>query len=290
MDQTAECDGAPEDEAHRQMEETMTAHPLENAPTDATLEDELAPDERSGHVVEHPRARTGSARGRQISPRRVRDLISLSIRLGYISPNDQLVEHELMDLFNTSRTSVRAALAQLSESGMIERRPRAGTRVRTVGLTIPLADIAAVGQDVYLKIIEDRLVPTFPLARDLLQIAGDQVRMVENTFVHQGRTIGIRTAYFSPDFDLNPVDQVTSGPQHMLTIMDEAFRIRPGEVDVIVGVDAADSRDARLMRIPVGSPLVVREMTYFAHDGVPVEIVFDRLRGDLIHIEGTAAV
>lgn len=250
---------------------------------------DLDPADPAG-VVEHPRARTGSARGRQISPRRVRDLISLSIRLGYISPNDQLVEHELMELFSTSRTSVRTALAQLSENGMIERRPRAGTKVRSIGLTIPLADIAAVDHDVYLRIIEDRIVPNFPLAQDRLRLDSDRVRMVENTFEYQGRPIGIRTAYFSKDLDLNPVELVTGAPLHMVTIMGEAFRARPGEADVIVGVDVADARDARLLRIPVGRPLVVREMTYHADNGDPIEIVFDRFRGDLVHISGTAEV
>jgi GntR family transcriptional regulator len=259
----------------------MTAPP----PKESSIDDELPE-----YLVDHPRARTGSAHGRQISPRRVRDLISLSIRMGYISSEDQLVEHELMELFSTSRTSVRAALAQLSESGMIERRPRAGTKVLAVGITIPLADIAEVGQDVYLKIIEDRVVPNFPLARDRLRLDSEHVRMVENTFVHQGLPIGIRTAYFSQDVDLDPVAQVATGPQHMVSIMTEGFSARPGEVDVIIGVDAADTRDARLLRIPVGKPLVVREMTYYAENGDPVEIVFDRFRGDLIHIGGTAAV
>lgn len=268
----------------------MTAYQFEEISPDEAFPGSDETFAESAQGVEHPRARTGSARGRQISPRRVRDLISLSIRLGYLSPDDQLVEHELMELFNTSRTSVRAALAQLSESGMIERRPRAGTTVLAVGLTIPLADIAAVGQDVYLKIIEDRVVPNFPLAKDRLRLETDQVRMVENTFEYLARPIGIRTAYFSPDFDVNPVEQVSDGPQHMVSIMDSAFSTRPGEVDVIIGVDAADVRDARLLRIPVGRPLVVREMTYYDDGGEPVEIVFDRFRGDFIRIGGTAVV
>jgi GntR family transcriptional regulator len=267
----------------------MAAHQLEGIDDDASA-NPPEPSGKAAYVVEHPRTRTGSARGRQISPRRVRDLISLSIRLGYLSPDDQLVEHELMELFNTSRTSVRAALTQLSQSGMIERRPRAGTTIRAVGLTIPLADIAAVGQDVYLKIIEDRIVPNFPLAQDRLRLDSDHVRMVENTFEHQGRPIGIRTAYFSQAFDVNPVEQVTGVPQHMVSIMNEAFSTLPGEVDVIIGVDVADVRDARLLRVPVGAALVVREMTYYDDSRNPIEIVFDRFRGDFIHIGGTVAV
>ncbi len=266
----------------------MTASQYHGLPEDAFPGD-LTPETLPADVVEHPRARTGSASGRQISPRRVRDLISLSIRLGYISPGDQLVEHELMNLFNTSRTSVRAALAQLSESGMIERRPRAGTKVGTTGLTIPLADIATVNQDVYLDILENRIIPIFPLVRDRLQLTSPDVRMVENSFVHQKTVIGIRTAYFSRHFEVSP-DAIMRSPLRMVDVMDITFRTRPGEVDVSVGADAADSRDSRLMGIPVGMPLVTREMTYYDNDGIPVEIVFDRFRSDQVHIGGTAAV
>lgn len=243
------------------------------------------------NVVAHPRARTGSARGRQMSPRRVRDLISLSIRMGYIAPDDQLVEHDLIELFNTSRTSVRAALTQLSQAGMIERRPRAGTRVGAVGLTIPLADISSVDQAVYLEILEDRVVPMFPLARDQLQLHhSDTLRMVENSFVHQDSVIGMRTAYFSNDLEFAPADSVRTGPMRMIDVMDVAFRTRPGAVDVSIGADIADARDTRLMGVQVGTPLVIREMTYYSHDGTPVQIVFDRFRYDRVHVRGSAAI
>jgi GntR family transcriptional regulator len=237
----------------------------------------------------HPRAQGGSAGGRQKSPRRVRDLISLSIRLGYLSPDDPLVEHELMTLFDTSRTSIRAALAQLTEDGMIERRPRTGTRINAVGLTIPLADNCTVDQLVTPAILEDRLVPNFPLARDRLRIEDEQVRMVENSFTFQGSVIGIRTAYFGSDLVMAP-DTINNSPTRMEDILGVTFQTRPGEVDVIVGAGAADTKDARLMGIAEGMPLLIREMTYYAHDGSPVEIVFDRFRCDRVHIGGKATL
>lgn len=235
--------------------------------------------------VEHPRAKTGSARGRQVSPHRVRDLISLSIQLGYISLDDQLVEHDLMEIFNTSRTSVRAALAQLSETGMIERRPRVGTRVRTIGLTIPLGDISSVGQDVFLKITEDRIVPNFPLASDKLGLDTESIRMVENSFIYQDTVIGIRTAYFSSSIEVKP-EEVAAAPLRMDAIFTETFCQQPGGVEAIIGADSADSRDARIMDIPLGTPLLTRAMTYFAEDGSAIEIVFDRFRVDWVHFGG----
>jgi GntR family transcriptional regulator len=99
----------------------------------------------------------------------------------------------------------------------------------------------------------------------------------------------MRTAYFSITIKVRP-DIIAAAPLRMAKIYEDPFRSRPGEVDVIIGADSADSRDARVMRTPVGSPLVTREITYFAEDGPPIEIVFDRFRADRVHFGGTSAI
>ncbi|AMM21918.1 hypothetical protein AX769_19425 [Frondihabitans sp. PAMC 28766] len=127
----------------------------------------------------------------------MRDLITSSIRDGYIAPDDPLAEEDLMALFNTSRGSVRAALTQLRDTGFVERRRRVGTRVSNVGVLVPLSDIHTDSEHVVIETIEERVVPSFPLVRDRLHIDEDSVRMIENSFLTDGEVIGLRTAYFS---------------------------------------------------------------------------------------------
>ena len=234
---------------------------------------------------EHPRSKGGSAYGRQISARRVRDLITSSIRDGHIAPDDPLAEEDLMLLFSTSRGSVRAALTQLRDSGFVERRRRVGTKVSHIGVSVPLTDINSDSNDILITVIEEREVPNFPLVRERLALDEPSLRMVENTFSTAGEVIGIRTAYFSTRTLGDPRD--LSGPVTMVDTITSFFGMTPGEVLVSIGSDIADAHTARVLGVAEGVPLIVREMTYFSSDGEPIQMVFDRFRGDRVRLEAT---
>jgi GntR family transcriptional regulator len=232
---------------------------------------------------EHPRSKGGSANGRQINARRVRDLISSSIRDGHIAPDDPLSEEDLMLLFSTSRGSVRAALSQLRDTGFVDRRPRVGTKVNHLGVSMPLTDIHALNTHVLCTVIEERVVPNFPLVRERLALDEPDLRMVENTFATDNEVIGIRTAYFSTRILGDPRD--LSGPVSMAETITSFFGMTPGEVRVSIGSDRADSHTARLLGVAEGVPLIVREITYFTADGEPIQMVFDRFRGDRVRLD-----
>ncbi|AOX65114.1 MULTISPECIES: GntR family transcriptional regulator [unclassified Curtobacterium] len=239
----------------------------------------------SDTLSDHPRAKGGSSRGRQISARRVRDLITASIREGHIAPDAPLAEEDLVTLFDTSRGSVRAALAQLRDTGFLERRPRVGTKVTHRGVVVPLTDIDADSEHVYVERFEDRIVPSFPLVRERLRIDEDHVRMIENLLVTDDDVIGLRAAYFSVRYTHSP--ESLSGPINMTTVLRDFFDASRGEVLVTIGSEAADAHTAKMLGTEVGAPLIVREVTYHDLDGVPVQTVFDRYRGDRVRLEGS---
>lgn len=236
-------------------------------------------------LSDHPRAKGGSSRGRQVSARRVRDLITASIREGHIDPDAPLAEEDLIRLFDTSRGSVRAALAQLRDTGFLERKPRVGTKVTRRGVVVPLTDIDSDSDDVYIERFEDRIVPSFPLVRERLRLDEEHVRMIENLLVTKEGVIGLRAAYFSTRYTDSPAE--LSGPVNMATILRDFFHTSRGEVVVTIGSEAADTTTARMLDTVVGAPLIVREVTYHDVDGNPIQTVFDRYRGDRVHLEGS---
>jgi GntR family transcriptional regulator len=239
----------------------------------------------SDTLSDHPRSKGGSSRGRQVSARRVRDLITSSIREGHIDPDAPLAEEDLIRLFDTSRGSVRAALAQLRDTGFLERRPRVGTKVTHRGVVVPLTDIDADSEHVYIEHFEDRIVPSFPLVRERLRLDEDHVRMIENLLVTDDGVIGLRAAYFSTRYTVSPA--TLSGPVNMTTVLRDFFHASRGEVVVTIGSEGADATTARMLETAVGAPLIVREVTYHDVDGTPVQTVFDRYRGDRVRLEGS---
>lgn len=66
--------------------------------------------------------------------RRVTDVIREAIVRGEYAPNQRLIEADLSDTFGASRATVRTALLELANEGLVERLPNKGSRVRAVSL------------------------------------------------------------------------------------------------------------------------------------------------------------
>lgn len=237
----------------------------------------------------HPRSKGGSARGRQLSARRVLDLLSASIREGHISPDEPLAEEDLMTLLDSSRGAVRAALHQLAAIGFVERRPKFGTRINQSWVRIPIADVQDADARVLVEVVEQRMVRTSPLLRERLCTDAAEVRMVENLFVvERPRTVlGLRTAYFDPEFAMDPAEWFHE-PLTMDGVLAGFFSRETGGVTVTIGSEVADERTARMLGVAERSALTVRDILYSAADGTPIETVFDRFRGDLVQLAVSA--
>lgn len=232
----------------------------------------------------HPRSKGGSARGAQTSPLRVKDFIMASIRAGILTPASPLDEQPLMELLHASRGSVRSALRELTERGVLTRRPRVGTRVRRTGIILPINDIVSNSAGtISIQIQDQRLVPTSPFLRLKLDTQDKQARLVENLFVLGEEIIGIRTAYFPVSVSANPALIESSPP--MRTLINTFFGQEPGDVKAWVSAESADSRTSRIMGVEEGTPLLRRELLYRDRSARPIQIVFDSFRADIVTLE-----
>ncbi len=66
------------------------------------------------------------------SEERVADVIRNAIVRGDYAPNQRLIEADLSDTFEASRATVRTALLELANEGLVERLPNRGSRVRAI--------------------------------------------------------------------------------------------------------------------------------------------------------------
>ncbi|AMM21919.1 hypothetical protein AX769_19430 [Frondihabitans sp. PAMC 28766] len=76
----------------------------------------------------------------------------------------------------------------------------------------------------------------------------------------------------------------------MKKVIEAFFGLKPGEVTMTIGSDGADGHTARILGVEEGTPLIARDMTYYAEDGTPIQTVFDRFRGDRVRLEATATL
>lgn len=71
-------------------------------------------------------------------PDQIYEYLLRQIQLGDIEPGERLIETQVAESFETSRTPVREAFRRLEQSGIVERLPQGGVRVSSV--TIELAE------------------------------------------------------------------------------------------------------------------------------------------------------
>jgi len=76
----------------------------------------------------------GAGAGADASEERVTDVIRGAIVRGEYAPNQRLIEADLSDTFAASRATVRTALLELANEGLVERLPNKGSRVRAISL------------------------------------------------------------------------------------------------------------------------------------------------------------
>ena len=72
--------------------------------------------------------------GADASEQRVTDVIRSAIVRGEYAPNQRLIEADLSDTFAASRATVRTALLELANEGLVERLPNKGSRVRAISV------------------------------------------------------------------------------------------------------------------------------------------------------------
>jgi DNA-binding GntR family transcriptional regulator len=95
---------------------------------------------------------------------RVTDVIRGAIVRGEYAPNQRLIEADLSDTFGASRATVRIALLELANEGLVERLPNKGSRVR------------AISVDEAIEILEVRIgVEGLCAAKTAAQVSDDEV-------------------------------------------------------------------------------------------------------------------
>lgn len=231
-------------------------------------------------------ARLKLARQLQRCPRRVHDLIRADIRSGMARRDDQLVEHDLVHSLGTSRNAVRRALQLLAQEGLVSRAPRHGTSVVTEILQIsvdphgPFTVAGRPGDDALtIERTDTRRVPATPLLSERLRIDDSEVVLIEDVVRWRGAPMMVRVGYL-PVTTLAPT--LVQRLQDRSTAFEQRFGVPLGSWEAAMEAMACEASTARLLDVPEGMPILVRELLLRDEQGRARELSYTHYRSDRV--------
>jgi GntR family transcriptional regulator len=199
----------------------------------------------------------------QTSPRRIADLIRASIRSERIVPRDKLPEEILIRELDSSRSSVRQALQMLAEQGLLERRQRVGTIVSgTITKVLddeifPLLWDSKGAPRTSVRRLDDRVLPGVQLLVEQLEISDGGLRLVEDLVLLDDLPVAVAVSYLEKD--ANAVASL-SGITDVAGTFKTTYGVEMGSVESSVEALPCEPQTARVLKVPEGSPVLVKEM------------------------------
>ena len=122
---------------------------------------------------------------------RVTDVIRGAIVRGEYAPNQRLIEADLSDTFAASRATVRIALLELANEGLVERLPNKGSRVRAISvdeaieiLEVRIGVEGLCAAKIAARVSDDEVQEFLALRQDMVDAVADG-DLVEYARLHQ---------------------------------------------------------------------------------------------------------
>lgn len=195
-------------------------------------------------------------------------------------------EKELRTRFDVSRVTVRLALADLEQGGLIDRRKGKGTftRGKQVRHALDLLrsfheSLKSQGFDATMRFIEteDRVVNE---RHEELSVRVTRLHLAD------GKPIALGTS-FLPDALLGQ-DWDALGTLPLYAIIEQFLGATLASAEFSVGMGQADARASQILGIGEGYPILLLERSSFAVDGRLLDITTFQIRPERYHFTVTS--
>lgn len=220
--------------------------------------------------------------------RQVQDHIEKSLRERGARDGRALTDAKLAERFGVSRITVRRAVDELVNAGVLYRIQGRGTFVRPQKLREKLTlnsflDSWSRGDGRLTVQVGafDRVAATRPLAEQLQVPVGESLVYVQRLRFQKGTLIAVDDRYLRDSHcgSLTTQDIKTSSLVDYLRNR-EKLALDRGEMEI--EARAADAREARLLKIKSGKPVLVRRVTFFDRKGLPALAGVSTYRADRV--------
>jgi GntR family transcriptional regulator len=219
----------------------------------------------------------------------IEDWLAGAIAVGQLAPGDRLpTEHDLAAWLGVSRMTLRHALGELAQRGLVTRAVGrgGGTFVAEPKLEQDLTILAGFseqlrrhGMEAGAHVLSATQRPASPAAAKALELGeSDPVYEVRRIRLADGKPIALEHSLFPAASFPDLLDGSLDGSLYEL--LEVRYGQRPHRAREILEPVTADPRQAELLKVPEGAPLMLVERTAYAQSGQPLEFARDLFRGD----------
>lgn len=221
---------------------------------------------------------------------RIQETIAAEISLGEYSPGDQLpTEDALLQRFQVSRITVRRAIQNLANQGLLEIRRGIGTFVlaprieaELTKLTGFVEDMQSVGRTASARVLSQIVVNATARVAERLQLTkGTKVMQIKRVRLADRIPVSLDETYLPlslgkkivrNDLRLHPI----------FTLLEEQYGVPLIEADYELEAVVATQSVAKALEVSVGSPIFQIERTSLTADSRPIDYEILSYRGDLV--------
>jgi len=219
----------------------------------------------------------------------IEDWLADAIASGQLSPGDRLpTEQHLASWLGVSRMTLRHALAELAQRGLVTRTVgrSGGTFVAEPKLEQDFTVLAGFSEQLRrhglvagAHVLAANEIPASPAASAALEIAvGDAVYEVRRLRLADGTPILIEHSLFPARHCPGLLESRLDGS--LYDLLDEKYGLRPHRAKESMEPVTAGVREAEALGVAEGAPLMLVERTAYAKSGTPLEFARDLFRGD----------
>lgn len=210
-------------------------------------------------------------------------MLRQQIESGLYKPGDRFpTSRELCERYQVSTTTVERSLRWLAERGLIHRRPGRGTVVSAPPVKEELARLtglteAAEAQGMEFKnrvLRAEFFTPTQRQAEILALRPGERAFRLDRLNMIRGEEpIGVELGIYIPDVGERFMAEPDTMSAPLYRTFESRFGLRLDRASQTIGAMAAGRREADLLGLPIGSPLVYFDRVTYLVDGRPFQFV-----------------